>query len=48
MPEAPPFGTWDIGSVEIVISTSSTSGVGYKMIESFPLSKVETRIENKF
>ncbi len=37
MPEAPPFGTWDINEIELLISTSSTSGVGYKVIESFPL-----------
>ena len=37
MPEAPPFGTWDVSQIELLISTSSTSGVGYKVIESFPL-----------
>ena len=37
MPEAPPFGTWDVTQLEILISTSSTSGVGYKAIETFPL-----------
>ena len=37
MPEAPPFGTWDVTQLEILISTSSTSGVGYKVIETFPL-----------
>jgi hypothetical protein len=46
MPDSDPFGTWDIKQVEILISTSSTSGVGYKMIESFPLKNVPARIEN--
>lgn len=48
MPEAEPFGIWNVNQVEIVISTSSTSGVGYKMIESFPLRSVPARIENNF
>ena len=37
MPEAPPFGTWDISQVEVLITTSSTSGVGYKAVEVFQL-----------
>ena len=37
MPDAPPFGEWHVSQLEIVISTSSTSGVGYKTIETFPL-----------
>ena len=37
MPEAPPFGTWDVSQIELLISTSSTSGVGYKVVETFPL-----------
>ena len=37
MPEAPSFGTWDIKQVEVLITTSSTSGVGYKAVEVFQL-----------
>jgi 2'-5' RNA ligase len=37
MPDQPPFGTWNIDHLDIAITTSSTSGVGYKAIETFPL-----------
>ena len=37
MPDQPAIGTWDITHLDIAITTSSTSGVGYKAIESFPL-----------
>ena len=37
MPEAPPFGTWDVTRIEILISHSSRSGIGFKVVESFPL-----------
>lgn len=36
-PEHPPFGVWNITHVELLISSASTSGMGYKAIETFPL-----------
>lgn len=40
MPEQPSIGTWSIDHLDIAITTSSTSGVGYKAIETFPLRPV--------
>ena len=37
MPDQPAIGTWDITHLDIAITTSSTSGVGYKAIETFAL-----------
>jgi len=36
-PEHEPFATWQITEVELLISTASTSGVGYKAVETFEL-----------
>ncbi len=36
-PEHAPFATWQINQIELLISSADTSGVGYKVIESFPL-----------
>jgi 2'-5' RNA ligase len=37
LPEHPPYGLWNVTHVELLISSASTSGMGYKTIESFPL-----------
>jgi 2'-5' RNA ligase len=37
MPDAEPFGTWDVNQIDLLISHSSTAGIGYKVIESFRL-----------
>jgi 2'-5' RNA ligase len=36
-PEHPPFGVWHVHQLELLISTSSTMGVGYKVVESYNL-----------
>ena len=36
-PEHEPFGVWPITQIELLISTSSSMGVGYNVIETFPL-----------
>lgn len=36
-PEHEPFATWPITQIELLISTASTAGVGYKAVETYPL-----------
>lgn len=36
-PEHEPFASWRIEQIELLISSADSSGVGYKVIESFPL-----------
>jgi 2'-5' RNA ligase len=36
-PEHPPFGTWHVSQIEILISQASTQGMAYKAIHTFDL-----------
>ncbi len=38
MPEQEAIATWKIDQIELLVSTASTQGVGYKAVEVFPLS----------